>query len=224
MPEPLLALEGVTLLAPDGSPILQHLTWSLRQGERYHLQCGRDRDATAFLGLCCGLRQPREGRVMLGGVALDHPEERHPFLDRGALGYVPPDGGLIVNMSLQDNVALPLRFNRNAGREAAAATALEWLDRAGLRAWAYQRPHVPGDGQTWLASLARAGAKGPELLLVDRPSGGLDAPSVRAAKGLLEAVIQENLGVALVLAGPDWMSGLGQPLNLEDGRLFSGRP
>ena len=222
MPEPVLTLEAVSLRSPEGQPLFQGLDWRLQPGARHHLKGDREGAATAFLRLCCGINQPQTGRVLLEGVSLDGASGRHPFLERGALGYVPSDGGLAVNLSLLDNVALPLRFALNVRREAANATALAWLERAGLAGFARQRPHVPGDGQSWLAALARAAAKGARLWLVDRPSGGLDAHSIRAALELL-ARVGEDPGVTMLLVGGDWLAPLGQELNVAVDRVWAGR-
>jgi molybdate transport system permease protein len=157
--------------------------------------------------------------VVLDGVPLDPERGSHPFLTRGDLGWVPSDGGLLVNHSLLENVALPLRFARNLGKAEASRKAQEWLERVGLGAQAHQRPHVPGDGQAWLASLARAAARSPQLWLVDRPGGSLDAPSRIAARAVLEEAAGDP-EVTLVLVGADWV---GEELSIEDGRVWSGR-
>ena len=224
MAEPLLALEGVTLRTPEGHPVFRDLDWRLERGARFHLKADREGSASAFLRLCCGLAQPDTGRVILDGASLATlgATPRHPFLERAALGYVPSDGGLAVNLTLQENAELPLRFALGLCREAAAQRAALWLERAGLQAFARQRPHVPGDGQSWLASLARSAAKGAELWLVDRPPGGLDARSIRAALEIL-ARVGEDPKVTLLLVGEDWMAPLGQALNLEEDRVCAGR-
>ena len=225
MPEPsgappLVALEAVTLLSPEGSPVFRNLSWRLQPGSRWHL---RGVGVTAFLRLCCGLAEPQAGRVLLDGLALKPAPALHPYMARAALGYVPSDGGLAVNLSLQDNLALPLRFALNLDRQRATQAARLWLERAGLGALAQQRPHVPGDGQSWLASLARAAAKRSELWLVDRPAGGLDAAAIRAARAILEQVGQDP-AVTLLLAGGDWMSDLGLPLKIEAGQVTVEQP
>lgn len=220
MAEPLLALDGVTLLSPEGLPVFRSLDWRLLRGARFHLEGERGVGATAFLRLCCGIAQPEVGKATLEGVPLGSPASRHPFLERGALGFVPSDGGLAVNLSLQDNIALPLRFALNQDRATADQSALHWLERAGIKALAQQRPHVPGDGQCWLASLVRAAARRPRLWLVDRPSGGLDARAIRAAKEILQEAGQDP-DVTMVLVGGDWMAPLGEALHIEDGRALS---
>lgn len=221
MAEPLLALEGVSLAAPDGRGVFEDLDWRLERGGRFRLQGGLGTGATALLRLCAGLARPQAGRVVLDGAPLDPDGPGHPFLDAGDLGWVPTDGGLAVNLSLEDNLTLPLRFARKLGRTEAAERAAPWLERAGLARVAQQRPRVPADRVSWLASLARAGAKGAKLWLVDRPAGGLDAASIRAARAMLELAGQDP-DVSMILVGADWMADLGTELKIEEGRLSSG--
>jgi ABC-type transporter Mla maintaining outer membrane lipid asymmetry ATPase subunit MlaF len=219
MPEPLLALEAVTLLAPEGRAVFRDLDWTLARGARFHAKGGAGGGCTALLRLCAGIAEPHAGRVVLDGAPLE-PGVLHPFLRRGLLGWVPSDGGLAVNLTLLDNVALPLRFAQNLGRGDAERSALAWLEQAGLGPQAHQRPSVPGGRESWVASLARAAAKGSRLWLVDRPAGGLDAASIRAAERILGQAAQDP-EVTFLLVGGGWMSALGRELTIGDGRVFS---
>lgn len=221
MPEPLLALEGVSLAAPDGRMVFEDLHWRLEKGARWHIRGGLGTGATALLRLCSGLARPQAGRVALDGAELDLDALNHPFVNGGGLGWVPTDGGLAVNLTLLDNVALPLRFCRKAGKDEAREEAMRWLERAGLARAAGARPRMPADRVSWLTALARAGAKGSRLWLVDRPAGGLDPESRRAAHGILEQAARDP-ETAMVLVGGDWMGDLGGELRIEDGRLTNG--
>jgi ABC-type transporter Mla maintaining outer membrane lipid asymmetry ATPase subunit MlaF len=221
MPEPLLALEAVTLLAPEGRTVFHRLDWKLARGARFHAKGGAGGGCTALLRLCAGIAEPDGGRVVLDGVPLKAGVP-HPFLQRGLLGWVPSDGGLAVNLSLLQNVALPLRFAQNHGRAAAERTALDWLEQAGLGCQAHQRPAVPGNRESWVASLVRAAAKGSRLWLVDRPAGGLDADCIQAAERILGQAAQDP-DVTILLVGGAWMSSLGLELTIGNGRVFSGR-
>ncbi|BDU73392.1 ATP-binding cassette domain-containing protein [Mesoterricola silvestris] len=221
MPRPLLALEGVSLASPEGRVVFQDLDWKLDRGARWHLQGNQGTGATALLRLCAGLARPREGRVVLDGREIDLDALDHPFINAGDLGWVPTDGGLAVNLTLLDNVALPLRFSRKVGREEAREEALRWLERAGLGRSAASRPRLPADRACWMTALARAGAKGSRLWLVDRPAGGLDPESRKAAHAILEEAARDP-ETTLVLVGGDWMEDLGAGLRIEDGRLATG--
>ena len=221
MPEPLLALEAVTLLSPGGRPVFRALDWRLDRGGRCHAHGGAGGGGTALLRLCAGIAVPDSGRVVLDGVPLLAGARLHPFVARGALGWVPSDGGLAVNLSLLDNVALPLRFALGLDRRTAERTAQDWLERAGLGPQRLERPVVPGNRDCWMASLARAAAKGSRLWLVDRPLGGLDPAAIQAAEQILREAGRDP-EVAMLLVGGAWMAGLGQELRIGNGRVASG--
>jgi len=221
MPEPLVVMEAVTLLSPEGRPVFRDLHWRLDRGARLHAPGGAGGGCTALLRLCAGIAEPAEGRIILDGVAHE-PGAPHPFLARGALGWVPSDGGLAVNLSLLANVALPLRFALNQDRREAERTALGWLDQAGLGERVHERPAVHGNRESWMASLARAGAKGSRLWLVDRPHGGLDLASIQAAERILAQAAQDP-DVTLLLVGGDWMARLGSHLQIGNGQVSPGR-
>ena len=220
MPEPILALEAVTLLSPEGRAVFRDLDWELPRGARFQARGGAGGGCTALLRLCAGIAEPNAGRVLLDGAPIE-PGAHHPYLRRGLLGWVPSDGGLAVNLTLLENVALPLRFAQNLDRQEAERRAFDWLERAGLGPLARKRPAVPGDRDSWVASLARAAAKGSRLWLVDRPAGGLDLASIQAAELILS---QAGLDpeVTIVLVGGAWMPSLGQELHIGNGRVFSG--
>jgi putative ABC transport system ATP-binding protein len=217
MAEPLLALEAVTLTAPGGQAVFQDLDWRLERGARHFVRGGFGGGCSALLRLCAGIAEPALGRVVLAGAPLEAGRQ-HPFLARGELGWVPSDGGLAVNLTLLENVALPLRYARNLGRAEAEATAMAWLERAGLGSRARQRPSVPGERDCWAASLARAAAKGSRLWLVDRPAGGLDLASVAAAEAILECAAADP-EVTLLLVGGAWMARFGTELLVGNGRV-----
>ena len=98
----------------------------------------------------------------------------------------------------------------------------------------YQLGSIPVDEAEILAFAERydpqafhtdleAAAKGTQLWLVDRPSGGLDAHSIRAALEILTQV-GEDPAVTMVLVGGDWMAPLGGQLQIEVDRVCTGRP
>jgi len=220
MPEALLALRGAALEAPDGGRVFQGLDWELKAGERWRLRAEPGSGASALLRLCAGVALPAAGSVRLAGLAPDV-DRRHPFVAAGGLGWAPTDGGLAMNLSFLENVALPLRFVRGLDREAAREEASRWLDLAGLGRLKGHRPPVPAERSCWLASLARAGAKGSRLWLVDRPAGELDPAAARAARNLLAEAARDPEAAFLVVGG-DWMEGPVRELALVDGRLAFG--
>jgi predicted ABC-type transport system involved in lysophospholipase L1 biosynthesis ATPase subunit len=141
-------------------------------------------------------------------------------LKRGGIGWVPTEGGLLANLSLLANVALPLRFLRGHSRDRAEALAQQCLERTGLASQAGLRPHALEPRDRWLGALARAAVTKPSLWLLDQPPGRLEALELHAAEGLLLEAAQDP-ATAFVVAGPDWKLA-GAEFHLKEGRLVPG--
>jgi ABC-type multidrug transport system ATPase subunit len=134
---------------------------------------------TEALRLAVGLERPDTGTVRVFGR---DPADL-PSADRARIGYAPGDGGLIANLSLRDNLVLPLRYHRDpppgeiAGR-AGAALALFGVDDLppGLPAF------VP-TALRRLVVLARAMILDPQLLVIDDPSDDFNRDSAEQMWG-----------------------------------------
>ena len=219
MAEPLLVFEGVSLHSEEGRSILRGLHWSLERGTKVNVRSSSGGDATALLRLAAGLTYPQEGRVILDGIPLGPYAFDHPFLQRGALGWVPQEGGLLVNQSLRLNVALPLMFTKGMARSAAEALAAKALAEAGLAEVAEHRPHVLDPRERWLGALVRAALMEPELWLLDQPPGVLDRRLREAVAPFLNRAIA-SAAAMLVVEGDSWMPRNTMPgIGLENGRL-----
>ena len=220
MPEPLVAFEEVALTSPGGRLLLAGVDWTLGRGERVRIAGGRGSGATLLLRLCAGLAHPQLGRVVLAGVPHHPLRFDHPYLRRGAVGWVPQEGELISNLTLLQNVALPLRFVLGRSQEEADETAFALLSRLGLGAGAGQRPDALTRQERKLGALARSALAGAELWLVDRPLEGMDGGERERALELLREGLAPP-GATLLIAGdgPDVECLAPRALRLEEGRL-----
>jgi ABC-type methionine transport system ATPase subunit len=125
--------------------------------------------AAALFRVLLGLDAPRAGRVAVLGEE-PHRLRREPLrrLRRRIGSSLLPDG-LIANITLRANVALPLVFGDGWSNHASLERADEVLDRFGLARWADRRPPDLAPDTRQVASLARAVASRPELLLLHDP-------------------------------------------------------
>jgi polar amino acid transport system ATP-binding protein len=220
MADSLLVFEDVVLRSEEGKSVFHGLGWSLERGARVNVRAASSGDASALLRLASGLLHPQEGRIILDGIPLGPYAFDHPFLKRGAVGWVPREGGLLVNQSLLANVALPLMFTKGMRRAVAEAAATEALEQAGLSEVIHQRPHALDPGERWLGALVRATVMEPELWLVDQPSSVLDLGRQGTAGALFDRAAASSS--AMVIAGDDsWIPRTStQRIRLENGRLI----
>jgi ABC-type transporter Mla maintaining outer membrane lipid asymmetry ATPase subunit MlaF len=149
----------------------------------------------------------------------------HPYLLQGEVAWIPQEGGLIANLTLLQNVALPLRFVRRKGRGDAEEMARLFLNRVGLQEKASLRPHALSLRERRLGALARSAALGPRLWLVDRLLDGLEPGSLSLAGNLLEEVLRPE-EVTLLLVGDETGSGglAHKAVRLEEGSVHQEEP
>lgn len=128
---------------------------------------------STLLRVLGGLLLPEAGEVRIDGEALPHePASALAVLRRN--GFVFQGYNLFPHLSLQENIALPLREVHGQSPADAAARALELLERLGLAGHRHKRPAELSGGQQQRGAIARALAPRPRLLLLDEPTSALD--------------------------------------------------
>ena len=146
-------------------PVLRDVSLSVRPGEVLAILgtsgCGK----STLLRIAGGLDSPSTGSVRIDGSPVTG------FDTRCAVGFQEPR--LLPWRTVAANVALGLP--RGTAREAGQARVAELLDLVGLSAFAGHRPAAISGGMAQRASLARALARNPGVLLLDEPFGALDA-------------------------------------------------
>ncbi len=166
---------------------------------------GDGRSGVARLGgFALGLERPSSGRVqVLGTVIADLPEDAR-LAFRRRVGYLPAGDGLVHNLSLRDNIALPLRFGSPASAREIDGRVSVMLAAVRLVGVAALRPAQASEEERRRAALARALAFDPSLLVLEQPFDGL---TPRVAGELLELArggeTAEGARRALLITAPD---------------------
>lgn len=129
------------------------------------------------------LATPPSGRVLVYGKELAALGRRPKLAFRRRVGYLPAGDGLMQNLTLRDNVGLPLRFGSDLSDREIDGRLQFALIAARLTHVADLRPAQANEEQRRRAALARALAFDPELVILEHP---FDALTNRAAAELLE--------------------------------------
>jgi putative ABC transport system ATP-binding protein len=134
-------------------------------------------------GYALGLERPDAGRALVFGTSVAALPERERLAYRRRVGYLPAGDGLLQNLSIRDNVALPLRFGSGASPRDIEGRVNVMLAAMRLSAVATRRPAQANEEERRRAALARAIAFDPALLILEQPFDGLTA---RVSSELLE--------------------------------------
>ena len=179
--------------------------------------CGK----STLLNLLGLLDQPSEGSYQLAGqetAALG--ERQRAELRRGAVGFVFQSFNLIEDLTVRENVELPLLYLGASKKERAERTEAA-LDRVGM---AHRRGHYPqqlSGGQQQRVAVARAVVAGPDLLLADEPTGNLDSANGEAVMDLLAELNAAGTTIVMVTHSAIDAERAQRVVNLFDGRVVS---
>ena len=154
---------------------------------------------STLLHLLAGLLVPDEGTVHLAGQRIDTlPERRRAEIRLRSMGFVFQFGDLVPELTLAENVELPLRLTGFRARRA-RRRATEMLDRLGVADQAEQRVSEVSGGQAQRAAVARALVHHPQVVLADEPTGSLDTVAGELVlETLINAATGQDTAVVLV--------------------------
>jgi cobalt/nickel transport system ATP-binding protein len=211
---PVLAVRDVTYRYPDGTDALAGATFALSAGERAALLGPTGAGKSTLLQLLNGLLRPATGAVVVCGLPVD---DAHVTEVRRRVGLVfqDPDDQLFLPTLLEDVAFGPL--NSGATPREAEHRAHTVLHALGLAAAHDKAAHHLSGGERRLAALATVLVSEPSLLVLDEPSGDLDARSQRR----LRTILHERREALLVATHDlELVRGLcSRALVLVDGRL-----
>ncbi|KOV81320.1 ABC transporter ATP-binding protein [Streptomyces sp. NRRL WC-3618] len=200
-PPPLLAARHLSK-SHGRTHALRGASVELRAGEILAVTGASGSGKSTLLHCLAGIVRPDAGTVEYGGERLDTlPERRLSELRRTEFGVVFQFGQLIPELTVLDNVALPLLLAGTA-RAAAHERAGEWLERFGVLGQQVLRPGELSGGQAQRVSLARALVTGPKVVFADEPTGALDSLAGEQVMTALTHTARES-GAAVLLITHD---------------------
>lgn len=191
---PVIEAEGVSVRFGD-RVVLDDVDLRVHAGERVALLGPNGAGKSTLLDVVLGVLRPERGAVRLLGA---RPPSR-------AVGFVPQDAGasLLPWLSVEGNVALPLRIGRRTAAERARAVAevRERVDPERTIELGARSDALSG-GEKQRVALMRALAGSPPLLVCDEPFSAIDAPSRSSLREVLRTICEDE-GTAVLIATHD---------------------
>ncbi len=134
------------------------------------------------------------------------------------IGFIFQAFNLIGELSVQENVELPLTFTNmpSAERKERVVAA---LDKVGMEHRAKHYPSQLSGGQQQRTAVARAVVGSPSILLVDEPTGNLDSKNGEAVMDILNDLHSQGATLCMVTHDPRYAENAERVLHLWDGRM-----
>jgi len=197
---------------------LENINLTVDKGELVSVMgpsgCGK----STLLNLMGLLDEPTQGTIALDGKAIDRYGDRALARVRNErLGFVFQQFHLVADLSVVDNVEIPLLYRKMSNKERRRA-ALAALDRVGLASRIHHFPGQLSGGQQQRVAIARAIVGKPSVLLADEPTGNLDSQMGDEIMGILQDLNNEGTTIVMVTHDPRLAERTHRVVRLFDGR------
>ncbi|MBU2968082.1 ABC transporter ATP-binding protein [Pseudoalteromonas sp. C2R02] len=181
--------------------------------------CGKS-TLLSILGL---LDMPSGGEFYIEGInvtdlSLDEAAE----IRNSKIGFIFQSFNLIDELSVFDNVALPLRYSKDKlPDEAIKKRVNECLELVAMSHRVSHKPNQLSGGQQQRIAIARALVANPAILLVDEPTGNLDSKSGDQVMDVLEKLNENGTTICMVTHDPRYADMARTQLKLLDGSILT---
>ncbi len=192
-PPPVVALHGIRVTRA-GKTVLSIPELSVDAGQVLAVIGPNGAGKSTLLRVMGLLEAPTAGSVRFQGERVS-PGDGLAIRRRMASVFQEP---LLTDASVQDNVALGLRFRGVDGARIAPRVA-EWLDQLGIAHLSARQARTLSGGEAQRTALARALALDPELLLLDEPFSALDQPTREALIEDLGRILRRRRATAVLV-------------------------
>ncbi|MFM7133093.1 MAG: ABC transporter ATP-binding protein [Planctomycetota bacterium] len=216
-PKVAIALRGVAV-GYDGRAVLENLDFDILRGEILFIGGGSGCGKTTLLSSLNTLRPPLRGSIRIDGIEVAGAGEATLARVRRRFGMMYQLGALFGEMTLLENVRLPLEEFTALPRAAMDDIARAKLGLVGLAEHAGKKPSGISGGMQKRAAIARALALDPPIVFLDEPSAGLDPVSSADLDGMVVA-LNRLLGTTFVIISHEQPSifSIGHRLAMLDG-------
>ncbi len=200
---------------------LNNVSMQVNQGEFIAIMgpsgCGK----STLLNILGLLDNPTSGNYYLDGLEVGHLKEKERTMTRkGHIGFVFQSFNLIEEMTVYENVELPLTYLKVKASDRKRMVE-ETLRKMSISHRAKHFPNQLSGGQQQRVAIARAVIANPKLILADEPTGNLDSKNGRDVMDLLTSLNQEGTTIIMVTHSQHDASFAHRVVNLFDGQIVA---
>ncbi|MBQ4850859.1 ABC transporter ATP-binding protein [Pseudoalteromonas sp. MMG012] len=180
--------------------------------------CGK----STLLSLIGLLDIPSAGKYILSGHDVSQiTRDERAAIRNEHIGFVFQSFNLISDMTVEENIALPLSYRNNVEQKEINDLIDFALEKVDMQ---HRRKHFPSQlsgGQQQRVAIARAIAGRPSLILADEPTGNLDSKNTDAVLDLLKKLHSEGTTIIMVTHDPRSAGQANRLVEMFDGKIMS---
>jgi lipoprotein-releasing system ATP-binding protein len=207
--------------SPNFRPVLNDLSLEVKEGKKVAIVGPSGSGKTTLLNLIGALDQPDSGKILFRGKNITSFSTIGMAEFRNMeLGFVFQMHHLLPQLSLWENVLLPVLPFKKKVHEMDKSWAEHLLKRVGIWEQRFQKPAELSGGECQRTAVVRALINKPQLLLADEPTGALDEQNAANLGDLLISLSkEENLTLIVVTHSQDLAARMDEAFYLRNGIL-----
>lgn len=200
--------------------VLKGIDLTINEGEFVSIMGSSGSGKSTLLNILGILDDYDKGEYWLDGTLIKNlSESKAAFYRNKFLGFVFQSFNLLAFKNAVENVALPLYY-QGVGRKERMKTALQYLEKVGLKDWAEHMPNQLSGGQKQRVAIARALVSKPKVILADEPTGALDTQTSYDVMAMLKEVNALGITVIIVTHEHDIANMTDRIIKLKDGLML----
>lgn len=181
------------------TPVLKNIQMDVYERDFIAIMGPSGAGKTTLLNLLSTLDTPTQGEIFLDGQEITKMKNKElSILRRDKIGFIFQEYNRLDNMTLQDNIALPLSLNGKKSSQIINQVH-QMAESFGLEKHLQKYPYQLSGGQKQRAASARALITKPKILFADEPTGALDSKSSRDLLECLKTVNQDGKATILMV-------------------------
>jgi len=196
----MVRLHGVGKQYAPGRFALQNVTFDLNRGEFAYITGGNGAGKTTLLKVLFAMERASEGSVWVNNRELCSLKKAMVPQYRREVGFVFQDFKLLPELTVAENVSLPLEIRKMAATEVDYRVS-GVLTLVGLADRGADYPTSLSGGEQQRVAIARSIIGKPSLLLADEPTGNLDSTTAREIMALFQEI--QDMGTTVLIATHD---------------------
>lgn len=220
----MIKLENVTKIYKSSNfevKALDNVSLEISKGEAVAIVGASGSGKSTMMNILGGLDSLFEGNYSLNGVNIrDFDRTQLAKIRNKDLGFVFQQYNLISELTVLENVELPLLY-RGIAKNDRLELAKQSLIKVGLEDKENQYPTQLSGGQQQRASIARALAGNPSVILADEPTGALDSKTGNDILSFMQALNKEGTTVIIITHDMNVAKKMSRIIQIMDGKIIS---
>lgn len=197
MGTPLIEIRGFSK-SFGNKHVHENLDFTLFEGEVVSLLGGSGSGKSVLLRAMIGLESPDSGKIFFKGQDVTDFREEEWCEVRKSIAYAFQGGALFDSFTIEENLLFPLEEHTKSTRKEKQKIVDETLALLGLSGTQHLLPADLSGGMQKRAGLARALILGPEIILYDEPTAGLDPFNTRKIQEIIKDLREKGTSGVLV--------------------------